>query len=270
MKALLKESIRRTDINIVLLLIFGGGLVWGLYYSMAQIDYHWRWNIVPEYLAYREAEGGFLGWAAGPLTQGLWVTLQSSVYATVFAILIGLVTGICRISAIPVLRWLSTGYVELIRGTPLLVQILIFYFCIGTALNLSRMAAGVAALAFFSGAYVGEIVRAGIQSISRGQMEAARSLGMGYFAAMRYVILPQALRRILPPLAGQFINLIKDSSLLSAIALTELTKAGREVSTVSFANFEIYFTVAIMYLVLTFTLSMLIQWMEVRMGVGVR
>jgi polar amino acid transport system permease protein len=93
---------------------------------------------------------------------------------------------------------------------------------------------------------------------------------MGYFAAMRYVILPQALRRILPPLAGQFINLIKDSSLLSAIALTELTKAGREVSTVSFANFEIYLTVAFMYLVLTFTLSILIQWMEVKMGVGVR
>ena len=115
-----------------------------------------------------------------------------------------------------------------------------------------------------------EIVRAGIQSIDRGQMEAARSLGMNYFKAMRYIVLPQALRRILPPLAGQFISLIKDSSLVSAIALTDLAKAGRELVTVSFAAFEVWFTVAGLYLVLTFSLSMIIQWMERRYGVGER
>lgn len=245
-------------------------LVAGLSYSVSQIQYLWRWSIVPQYLAYRAEEGGLFGWAAGPLLQALWVTIQTSVYSTIIAIAIGLVTGIARISAVPVLRWISAGYVELIRGTPLLVQIFIFYFFIGSVLGLSRMAAGVSALAFFAGAYVAEIVRAGIQSISRGQMEAARSLGMNYVQAMRHVVLPQAVRRILPPLAGQFISLIKDSSLLSAIALTELAKAGREIVTVSFAAFEIWFTVALMYLVLTFTLSMLVQWMERKMGVGVR
>jgi polar amino acid transport system permease protein len=118
-------------------------------------------------------------------------------------------------------------YVELIRGTPLLVQIFIVYFFIGTVLNLDRFTAGVAALAVFTGAYVAEIVRAGISSIHKGQMEAGRSLGMTSAQTMRYVILPQAFKRVLPPLAGQFINLIKDSSLVSVISITDLTKAGR-------------------------------------------
>ena len=239
-------------------------------YSTAQIDYIWRWNLIPEYLAYRAEEGGFMGWLAGPLTDGLIITLQTSVLSTIAAILIGLVTGLARISSYPVLRWISIGYIELIRGTPLLVQIFIFYFFIGSVLGMSRFMAGTAALAIFAGAYVAEIVRAGIQSINKGQTEAARSLGMNYLETMRYVVLPQAFRRIMPPLAGQFISLIKDSSLLSAIALTDLAKAGREVVTVSFAAFEVWFTVALMYLVLTFSLSMVVQWMERRMGVGRR
>lgn len=270
MNHIISDAFHRKSVNVGLLVVFVLLLLWGVDYSAGQIDYIWRWSIVPEYLAYRAEEGGFLGWAMGPLTEGLLMTLQTSVYSTLIAIVIGLFTGIFRISSVPVLRWISTAYVELIRGTPLLVQIFIFYFFVGTVLDLSRMMAGVAALAFFAGAYVGEIVRAGIQSINRGQMEAARSLGMNYIKAMRYVVLPQAFRRILPPLAGQFISLIKDSSLLSAIALTELAKAGREVVTVSFASFEVWFTVAGMYLVLTFSLSMLIQWMERRFGVGVR
>lgn len=239
-------------------------------YSTAQIDYIWRWNLIPEYLAYRAEDGGFMGWMTGPLTDGLIITLQTSVMSTIAAIIIGLVTGLARISSYPVLRWISIGYIELIRGTPLLVQIFIFYFFIGSVLGLSRFMAGTAALAIFAGAYVAEIVRAGIQSINRGQTEAARSLGMNYLETMRYVVLPQAFRRIMPPLAGQFISLIKDSSLLSAIALTDLAKAGREVVTVSFAAFEVWFTVALMYLVLTFSLSMVVQWMERRMGVGRR
>ena len=168
-------------------------------YSTAQIDYIWRWNLIPEYLAYRAEDGGFMGWMTGPLTDGLIITLQTSVMSTIAAIIIGLVTGLARISSYPVLRWISIGYIELIRGTPLLVQIFIFYFFIGSVLGLSRFMAGTAALAIFAGAYVAEIVRAGIQSINRGQTEAARSLGMNYLETMRYVILPQAFRRIMPP-----------------------------------------------------------------------
>jgi polar amino acid transport system permease protein len=154
--------------------------------------------------------------------------------------------------------------VELIRGTPLLVQIFIVYFFIGTVLNLDRFTAGVAALAVFTGAYVAEIVRAGISSIHKGQMEAGRSLGMTSAQTMRYVILPQAFKRVLPPLAGQFINLIKDSSLVSVISITDLTKAGREVVSSTFSPFEVWFTVALLYLVLTGTLSFLVRRLEVK------
>ena len=204
----------------------------------------------------------------GILIKGLIMTLKISVYATFFGLIIGLFAGLGRIAKNPMLRGLSTIYVELIRGTPLLVQLFIFYYFLGTVLGFGRISAGVMALAFFAGAYVAEIVRAGIQSIHPGQMEAARSLGMNYFQAMGNIILPQAFKRIMPPLAGQFISLVKDSSLVSVIAITDLTKAGREVITSTFATFEIWFTVAGLYLVLTFTLSMLVRYIERRFAVS--
>lgn len=166
----------------------------------------------------------------------------------------------------PDLRDLSTVYVELVRGTPLLVQIFIFYFFIGTVLNLSREFAGVAALALFTGAYVAEIVRAGVQSIAKGQNEAARSLGLNAGQSMRHVILPQAFKRVLPPLAGQFISLVKDTSLVSVIAITELTKSGREAITTSFSTFEIWFCVAGLYLLINLPLSHIASRLERRLA----
>ncbi|QEY65336.1 amino acid ABC transporter permease [Metapseudomonas lalkuanensis] len=216
------------------------------------------------------SEGDQIGvtrhWAAGPLLWGLWTTLWISVVSGAFGLVIGLFTGLCRLSGNPTLRDLSTVYVELVRGTPLLVQIFIFYFFIGTVLNLSREFAGVAALALFTGAYVGEIVRAGVQSIARGQNEAARSLGLTAGQSMRHVILPQAFKRVLPPLAGQFISLVKDTSLVSVIAITELTKSGREAITTSFSTFEIWFCVAALYLVINLPLSQIASRLERRLG----
>jgi polar amino acid transport system permease protein len=208
------------------------------------------------------------GWAPGPLLVGLWITLRISLWSLGFALALGLVAGLGRVSANPAARNLATTYVEIIRGTPLLVQIFIFYFFVGTVLELSAFTAGVAALAVFTGAYVAEIVRSGIEAVPRGQMEAARSLGMGYAQAMRWVILPQALRKTLPPLAGQFINLVKDSSLVSIIAITDLTKAGREIVSSTFAPFEVWFTVALMYLALTGTLSLAVRRLERRLAAG--
>ena len=202
----------------------------------------------------------------GPLLSGLLVTLEISVYSIFFAVIIGVLTGLARISKNPFLKKLSIFYIEIIRGTPLLVQIFIFYFFIGTVFNLERMTAGVMALSVFTGAYIAEIVRAGIQSIHKGQMEAARSLGMSYPKAMVLVVLPQAFRRTLPPMAGQFISLIKDSSLVSVISITDLTKAGREVVASTFSPFEVWFTVAALYLVLTSALSYLVQLLEKRMA----
>jgi len=202
----------------------------------------------------------------GPLLTGLLVTLEISIYSIFFAILIGVATGLARISKNPFLKKLSIFYIEIIRGTPLLVQIFIFYFFIGTVFDLERMTAGVMALSVFTGAYIAEIVRAGIQSIHKGQMEAARSLGMNYGTAMALVILPQAFRRTLPPMAGQFISLIKDSSLVSVISITDLAKAGREVVASTFSPFEVWFTVAALYLVLTSALSYLVQRLEKHMA----
>lgn len=217
-------------------------------------------------------------WKPGLLIIGLWITLKLSVIATIFGIIIGTIGGLSRISSNPALKWLTIAYVELIRGSPLMVQILIWYFVLGTLINdvlatygLGRLSAfwyGVASLSCFAGAYVTEIVRAGIQSIHRGQTEASRSLGMSYAQSMLHIILPQAMRRILPPLAGQFISLIKDSSLLGIIAIRELTKAAREAVAASLQPFEIYFAVAALYLVLTFTLSMYVQHLEKRMAIG--
>ena len=203
-------------------------------------------------------------WRVGPLTQGLWVTIWISFVSGFVGLVIGLITGLCRISKNPTLRGLAVLYIELIRGTPLLVQIFIFYFFIGTVLNLDRTVAGIGALALFVGAYTAEIIRAGIQSIPKGQSEAARSLGMSAAETMIHIVLPQAFKRVLPPLAGQFISLIKDSSLVSVIAITDLTKSGREIITASFATFEIWFTVAILYLLVTSVLSQLLFWLERR------
>jgi len=229
------------------------------------------------YIYEGEALAEYQEWKPGLLIIGLWITLKISVIATIAGIIIGIIGGLTRISSNPALKWLTILYVELIRGSPLMVQILIWYFVLGTVFNdilaaygFGRLPAfwyGAASLACFAGAYVTEIVRAGIQSIHRGQTEAARSLGMSYTQSMRYIILPQALRRILPPLAGQFISLIKDSSLLGIIAIRELTKAAREIVTASLQPFEVYLLLGVLYLVLTFSLSMLVQRLEKRMAI---
>ena len=229
-----------------------------------------------EFISPGDTLGSYKQWKPGLLVIGLWITLKISVLATIFGVIIGILSGLMRISDNPALRWTSVVYVELIRGSPLMVQILIWYFVLGTLINdllsaygigqIPALWYGVASLACFAGAYVSEIVRAGIQSIHRGQTEAARSLGMTYGQSMRYIILPQALRRILPPLAGQFISLIKDSSLLGIIAIRELTKAAREAVTATLQPFEVYILLGLLYLVLTFTLSMYVQHLERRMA----
>ncbi len=231
-----------------------------------------------EMLAAGDILAAYSQWKPGLLIIGLWTTLKISVIATILGVIIGVVGGLTRISSNPALKWATIVYVELIRGSPLMVQILIWYFVLGTVINdllaysgMGRLPAfwyGVASLACFAGAYVTEIVRAGIQSIHRGQTEAARSLGMSYAQSMLHVILPQALRRILPPLAGQFISLIKDSSLLGIIAIRELTKAAREAVSASLQPFELYLVLGILYLVLTFTLSMAVQRLEKKMAIG--
>ncbi len=241
------------------------------FFTRKGITYIWHWERIPEMLFYygpKSAEDPTVKFRMGILMMGFVLTLKISVVSIFFGIIIGTAVGIFRLSSEPVTRALSVGYVEIIRNTPLLVQIYIIYFFVGSMLRLSPFVAGTAALAIFAGAYVGEIVRAGIQAIPRGQMEAARSLGMTYSKAMRHVVMPQAFKQIIPPLAGQFISLVKDSSLVSVIALADLMFQGQQAVARTYYAFEIYFTVAALYLVMTFTLSMATQYIERRLAIS--
>ncbi|MFZ5925638.1 MAG: amino acid ABC transporter permease, partial [Bacillota bacterium] len=176
------------------------------------------------------------------------MTLRLTTISISLGIVIGTFVGIARISKAKVISYLAAAYVDFLRGTPLLVQIFIVYMGLPQILGfpIPPYVAAISAMSVNSGAYVAEIVRAGIQSIHRGQMEAARSLGMTYVQAMRYIILPQAFRRIVPPLGNEFIALLKDSSLVSVIAMEELVRKGQIVIGRTFRPFEIWMMVALM------------------------
>jgi His/Glu/Gln/Arg/opine family amino acid ABC transporter permease subunit len=197
------------------------------------------------------------------LLYGARVTLQLTVLTLLFGVTAGLIVALCRISAIAPLRWLASVYVEIVRGTPLLMQIYVIYFVLPAIhISVDSFAAGVMALSFNAAAYISEIFRAGIESIDTGQMEAARSLGMTYSGAMRWIILPQTLRRVLPPLTNEAVALLKDSSLVSVVALTELMRVGKEYATTSGSPTTVYLGVALLYLVMTLPLTFLVRLLE--------
>lgn len=204
--------------------------------------------------------------APGPFVKGFWVTLWLSAVSGVLGLIIGVVAGLCRISKNPTLKDLAGIYIELIRALPLLVIIFIIYYFFGTILKLSHEAAAIVSLSFSAGAYIAEIIRGGILSISRGQTEAARSLGMGATSTMCLIILPQAIRRVLPALTGQLINLVKDTSLLSVISIVEITRTAQLLITTSFKPFEIWFCAAVLYLIINIPLSILAHYLERRLA----
>ena len=201
------------------------------------------------------------------LPDGILVTFQVTIAAIILALIIGLFTGLGRISKNRILNGIASLYVEIIRGIPLLVQLFYIYFALGRIVNVPAMASAIIAMSVCYGAYMGEIFRAGIESISKGQMEAARSLGMTSSQAMRHVILPQAIKTILPPIGNEFVALLKDSSLVSILAVSDLLRRGREFAAASFNYFETYTMVALVYLIITLFLSKLISIMEDRVGV---
>lgn len=203
------------------------------------------------------------------MLQGAWMTLRLTTLAVFFGIIIGTFVGIARVSKGRLISLLAAVYVDFLRGTPLLVQIFLIHMGLPQLIGspVPPYISALSALSINSGAYVAEIIRAGIQSIHRGQMEAARSLGMSYAQAMRYVILPQAFRRIIPPLGNEFIALLKDSSLVSVIAMEELVRKGQIVIGRTFRPFEIWTMVAIMYLVMTVSISRLVAFTEKKLHI---
>lgn len=198
---------------------------------------------------------------------GFYYTLLVSIGSICLGFCLGVMGGLARISTNVIVRELATLYVEFFRGTPLLVQIYVFYFCIAAAIHFDNaLIIGIVTLAFFSGAYISEIVRAGIESIDRGQVEAAESIGLSHWQTMRHIVFPQALRRIIPPVTGQFVSLIKDSSLLSIISVRELTRASEVINATTYKTFEAYLPLAGLYLLLTYPLSYLTRRLEKKMS----
>jgi len=230
--------------------------------SIYALNYDWQWDRVPGFII--SCDGAF---SAGPLLRGLAVTLQISAVSMIFAVILGLVSALLRLSGSFTGRIVSYIYIESIRNTPLIVQIFVMYFAVAPLFNIGAFGSAVTALSLFEGAYISEIIRAGIVSIRRGQWEAAMSLGMGRMQVYRYIILPQAVRRVLPPLTGQGVSLIKDSALVSTISIYDLTMRGQSIVSDTFLTFEIWFTVAAMYLCLTVSLSFLSGCIEKRVNV---
>ncbi len=195
---------------------------------------------------------------------GAYLTLKISLIALVLSIPVGAVVGLCRISRNRIVSFAAACYVEFFRGVPLLVLLMWIFFVLGRFLRLGSYWSAIIGLAIFSGAFVAEIVRAGIEAIPRGQMEAARASGMTYSQAMKLVILPQAVRKVLPPLASQFIILIKDSSLVSVISVVDLTLIGKNLVATTFRSIEIFSFIAVLYFCMTFSLSKFIGFFERR------
>jgi polar amino acid transport system permease protein len=225
------------------------------------MNYNWQWYRVPPYL-WRLVDGEII-W--GPLLRGLLVTLDITLWSLLLAIVLGLVSALLRLSPSLVGRGLARTYLELTRNTPLLVQLYVFYFALSPVFALDRYLTGILALAIFEGAYLSEIFRAGILAVGRGQWEAARSLGLSTPLTYRFVVLPQALRVILPPTTGQVINLVKSSAMVSVIAVFDLTTEGRSIIAETFMTFEIWLTVAALYLLVTVVLSLLMTGLERRL-----
>jgi polar amino acid transport system permease protein len=257
------------------------------------LEYKGDWTAIPQYLIRRDSETG--RWIPNFLLQGLITTLKLSIWSTLLALVVGTIVGLFRTGSDLFLRMVGRSYVELIRNLPPLVLIYIFYFFVvdqimpllgieefirsrsesTTAIIAFFFAerslfvqfiSGIVTVAFFEGAYITEVIRSGIDSIERGQKEAAYSLGLSWLDEMRFVVMPQALRRVLPPLANEFINTIKYSAITSVISIQELTFMGRQVVVATRYLFEVWITVSVMYMVLTLTLSLFTGRLEKKLS----
>lgn len=285
-----KAKFQAIDVVIILLVI---AVAVYIYYRVKYgLEYKSDWSIIPQFLFRWDAETGW--WVPNYLLQGLITTLKLSIWAMMLATIVGFIVALLRTSSNLFLRMVGRSYVELIRNVPPLVLIFIFYFFAidqiipllgveafirsrseGTLAILAfffaekslfvQFISGIITLAFLEGAYIAEVIRAGIESIERGQKEAAYSLGLSWLDQMRFVIMPQAIRRVLPALSNEFINTIKYTAITSVVSIQELTFMGRQVVIATRHIFETWITVSVMYMVLTLSLSLFTSWLEEKM-----
>jgi len=254
---------RSVLIDVFKYLVVVAAVTWFMLNGTRQLGYNWQWYRVPQYII-ASADNQLV---PGPLIQGLMITIRITAISLILAFIFGLASALMRLSRSFLARALARSYLEIIRNTPLLVQLFFIYFVLSPILNISGFASAVLALSLFEGAYASEIFRAGIVSIHREQWEAAFSIGLNTYQTYRLIILPQALRRILPPLTSQAVSLIKDSALVSTIAIYDLTMRGQTIIAETFLVFEIWFTVAAIYLMMTLALSATVLYMEKRLKI---
>lgn len=281
----------RLDWLIFLCLLAGAALL--LHRMFFDLNYRWNWGVIPTYLLRYDQEQQ--RWLANALLEGFFTTIRLSLWGMLLALLLGILIGVMRIAPRLAPRAISRIYVEFIRNTPALVLVFLFYyfvndrilshfavepllrgsppamrrllsFACGDLSLISPFISGAMTIGLFQAAYIGEIVRAGIQAIPAGQWEASRSLGLSKYHVMRLVILPQAIRTMLPPLAGEFINTIKYSSIVSIISIQELTFQGLQIMASTQATIEVWITITAMYLLLCFSLSVAVHRLERRLG----
>lgn len=282
-----KKKIRLTPLDVILMTLLAAAALYCMHRVRVDLQYKWQWGAIAQYLVRLDAGE----WKAGSLMQGFLTTIKLSLWATALATVLGTFMGLLRISHGRFERLLAGIYVETVRNLPPLVLVFIVYFFVGDRImaffdieqlvrstapdtqkalafflttpgRLSGFLAGLATLVLYEAAYITEIVRAGIQSIEKGQWEAAHALGLTRFQQLRFVIMPQAFQRIIPPLGGQLISTIKDSAIVSVISIPELTFQGSELMSATYLTFEVWITVMFLYFVLTFTCSLGIRHLE--------
>jgi polar amino acid transport system permease protein len=287
----LRDRIRFTLLDFILLVSLVSGIAYVIFRMKAELHYDWDWSAVASYIIRFDSREG--GYVPGLLLSGLAVTFKLSVWSTILASLIGLVMGLMRISRKAGFKLTSRLYVGIVRNIPSIVFIFIFYFFIsgqiadvfnseswsssvsvhGTVVSylfaplsmLSVFISAMLTLALYEGAYMTEIVRAGVESVEKGQWEAADALGFSWRLKMRHIILPQAFKRILPPMAGQIISVIKDSAIVSVISVQDLTFRGTELMASTYKTYEIWITITLMYFILTYACSIAVGRVEKHM-----
>lgn len=247
--------------TLLTLLILGGAL--GLLaFSFYRLDYDWNFAFLKAYF------WDSVNHQPGLILQGLWITIKISGLSIFWGSLLGILIGLLMIGREPLARRFALIFVDIFRNTPVLVQLYVMYFIVGTAFELSPETAGVLTLSLFCSAYVAEIFRGAVLEFERGQLDAAKAMGLNPLQIATHIAAPQILRRMLPPLVGQFVSLVKDSSLVSVIAVSDLTKSALTIVSVSFMSFETWFVIAVIYCLVNYALSSYGRFLEKRLRVG--
>lgn len=257
------RAVDSVTFSIIAYAVVVGGIVWLAYSGAQAMGYNWQWYRIPQYF-YSFTEDGFQ-W--GEISVGLVKTLTLSSIAFALAVVMGLIVALLRLSGLVVCTAVSVAFLELIRNIPLLVLLYLFYYVLGPIFGFDRYWASILCLAVFHSVLISEIFRAGINAVAKGQWEAATSIGMSKGQAYRYIILPQSIRFMLPPMTGEVVHMVKSSAIVSVIAVAELTTIGRNIISETYMSFEVWFTIAAVYMVVTLILSVGVTFVERRYAV---